>query len=36
MIVGTGGLIYLKRQSDRDARRRQSIEMDYLFLVLLT
>jgi citrate/tricarballylate utilization protein len=35
MIVGTTGLIYLKQRSDRTPSDGKSIEMDYVFLVLL-
>jgi citrate/tricarballylate utilization protein len=35
MLVGTGGLIYLKQRSDRTPADGKSIEMDYVFLVLL-
>jgi citrate/tricarballylate utilization protein len=35
MVVGTGGLIYLKQRSDRTPADGKSIEMDYVFLVLL-
>lgn len=35
MLVGTGGLIYLKHRSDRTPADGRTIEMDYVFLVLL-
>ena len=35
MLVGTCGLIYLKRQSDQEPADPEHIGMDYVFLVLL-
>ncbi len=35
MVIGTGGLIYLKQRSDRTPADGKAIEMDYVFLVLL-